>query len=291
MTVTEQIYNADSVWGGFFLPAKMKDSQKKGLRIVFFGSAIGGQLILESLISLEKKYPELLNTVGLVTDDPVDPKAKISLKKRIWNNYSQVESSIIMNKLVSTSLNAGIPCYTGKVKTNYFRKIYSGWNPDVLIMNCFGQKLDEFLYLYPSLGAYNFHPSNLVCHIGIGAQPFQDIMRNGLDTSPIVIHKVTEIIDSGPVVGISPEINIRLPDGKYPDSIVSLLFKMNSITAWMTIDLIFEIIQQKNCNNAGALTAINFDQTIPYSIKQMLLAPATNDLSEQYTLPLHPKLI
>ncbi len=97
------------------------------------------------------------------------------------------------------------------------------------------------------MGAYNFHPSNLACNIGIGAQPFQDIMHNGLDTSPIVIHKVTEIIDAGPVVGISPEINIRLQNGKYPDSIVSLLVKMNSITGWMTMDLIFEIIQQKYC--------------------------------------------
>ncbi len=123
MTVTEKIHNTESVWGGLYLPENMKDPQKKGLRIVFFGSAIGGQLILESLIRLEKKYPNLINIVGLVTDDPVDPGAKISLRKRIWNNYTQEESRVIMNKLVTTSLNAGIPCYTGKVKTNYFRKI------------------------------------------------------------------------------------------------------------------------------------------------------------------------
>ncbi len=290
MTVTEKIHEAESVWGGLYLPENIKDPKKKGLRVVIFGSAIGGQLILESLIRLEKRYPNLLNIVGLATDDPVDPKAKISLKKRIWNNYTQAESSIIMNRLVATSLDAGIPCYTGKVKLNYFRKIFFDWNPDVLIMNCFGQKLDSFLYLYPPLGAYNFHPSNLACNIGIGAQPFQDIMHNGLDTSPIVIHKVTEIIDAGPVVGISPEINIRLLDGKYPDSIVSLLVKMNSITGWMTIDLIFEIIQQKYCKNKGALTSIDFDKKIPDNIKQMLMAPATNDLSEQYELPLHPKI-
>lgn len=290
MTVTNKIYDAESVWGGLYLPENIKDPQRKGLRVVVFGSAFGGQLIFESLIRVEKRYPKLLNLVGLVTDDPVDPRAKISLKKRIWNNYTQAESSVIMNKLVSTSLNAGIPCFTGKVKTDYFRKIYIDWNPDVLIMNCFGQKLDSFLYAYPPLGAYNFHPSNLACNIGIGAQPFQDIMHNGLDTSPIVIHKVTEIIDAGPIVGISPEINIRLQNGKYPDSILSLLVKMNSITGWMTIDLIFEIMQQKYCKHKRAVAAIDFEKKIPDTVKELLLAPATNDLAEEYTLPLHPKI-
>ncbi len=140
-------------------------------------------------------------------------------------------------------------------------------------MNCFGQKLDAFLYDYPSLGAFNFHPSNLACSIGIGAQPFQEIMHRGLDTSPIVIHKVTEIIDAGPVVGISPEINIRLPDGSFPLSIISLLMKMNSICGWMTIDLLLEILDWKSSKEKGTLTAIDFNKKIPDAIKLQLLEP------------------
>ncbi|MEI7500467.1 MAG: hypothetical protein WCK84_08440 [Bacteroidota bacterium] len=268
----------------------MKVRHKKGLRVVVFGSAIGGQLVLDSLIRFEQKYPDLLTIVGMVTDDPIDLKARISLKKRIWNNYSPGKSAELMNMIITTSLKAGIPCFTGKVKTDYFRKIFSSWNPEVLIMNCFGQKLDAFLYDYPSLGAFNFHPSNLACSIGIGAQPFQEIMHRGLDTSPIVIHKVTEIIDAGPVVGISPEINIRLPDGSYPLSIISLLMKMNSICGWMTIDLLLEILDWKSSKEKGTLTAIDFNKKIPDAIKLQLLEPVKTDLLEKYELPLHPKL-
>lgn len=290
MTLTGKITNEESIWGGFYKPDSHAVKNKNGIRIVVFGSAAGGQLVLESLIRFEKKYPDLIHLVGVATDDPTDLKARISLKKRIWSNYTPPESKKLMNRIIKTALQAGIPCYTGKVKTDYFRNIYSSWNPDVLIMNCFGQKLDAFLYDYPGMGAYNFHPSNLACNIGVGAQPFQEIMHHGFNTTPITLHKVTEIIDAGPVVGISPEINIRLKEGGYPDSLIPLIVKINSITAWMTIDLILEIIDRKAGKMNGAVTAVNYDLKIPQTIKERLLKPATNDLSETYILPLHPKL-
>ncbi len=290
MTLPGKISDAESVWGGFYTPEKVRDRHKDALRLVVFGSAIGGELILKSLIRFEQLYPEKLSIVGLITDDPTDPKAKISLKKRIWSNYTHAEAKELMNSIIHTALSAGIFCYTGKVKTDYFRRIYSAWDPEVLIMNCFGQKLDAFLYHYPSLGAFNFHPSNLACHIGVGAQPFQEIMHHGLDTSPIVIHKVTEIIDAGPVVGISPEMNIRLKDGRYPSSILSLLAKINSISGWMTIDLLLEILERKSRGEKEVLTDIDFDRKIPDFIKQKLSEPVVEDLSESYDLPLHPKI-
>jgi hypothetical protein len=291
MTSSGKTINAESIWGGYYIPDNLPIRAKKGLRVVVFGSAIGGQMVLESLIRFELKYPDLLNIVGLATDDPADQKARISLKKRIWSNYTPVEGEEIRNRIIARSLQAGIPCYTGKVKTDYFRQIYFSWNPDLLIMNCFGQRLDGFLYEYPPFGAFNFHPSNLACNIGIGAQPFQELMHQGLNTSPIVIHKVTEIIDGGPVVGISPEINIRLKDGSYPSSIIPLLLKINSISGWMTIDLLLEILARSTDDKKGTLTALDFDKTIPDTIRRQLLEPVSNDVSENYELPLHPKIL
>ena len=246
---------------------------------------------MNSLIRFEQKYPGILNLAGVATDDPVDPNARISLKKRIWNNYTPAESANIMNRMVGSCLNGGVACFTGNVKSDYFRKIFARWDPEVLIMNCFGQKLDAFLYEYPVRGAFNFHPSNLSCNIGIGAQPFQDIMMHGLDTSPMVIHKVTEIIDAGPVIGISPEINIRLQDGSYPLSILTLLEKINSISGWMSTELIVAILDRQHVGSREPLTVVDFDQKIPEAVKLKLLDPATNDLSERYELPLHTKLL
>jgi hypothetical protein len=86
MTSSGKTINAESIWGGYYIPDNLPIRAKKGLRVVVFGSAIGGQMVLESLIRFEHKYPDLVNIVGLATDDPVDPKARISLKKRIWSN-------------------------------------------------------------------------------------------------------------------------------------------------------------------------------------------------------------
>jgi hypothetical protein len=287
----KKMMDNDTVWGGYYLPGKTSQNSAGRLKIVLFGSAIGGQLILESLIRFQMKKPRLINIVGMVTDDPVDPRAKISLKKRIWSNYTPAESELLRDRIITTSLEAGIPCYTGKVKTGFFRKIYREWAPDVLIMNCFGQKLDDVLYNSPPDGAYNFHPSNLTCNIGVGAQPFHDIMRNGLDTSPIVIHKVTEIIDAGPVIGISPEINLRLREGSYPATILPLLYKMNSITGWMSIELLLEILNRKSATGNGIIEHLDFENLIPVNIRQILMTPATDNLNEYYTLPLHPQLL
>jgi hypothetical protein len=290
MPLYEKINNPESVWGELYEPVERKVQSLKGLRVVIFGSATGGERVLNSLVRFEKNYPNLLNIVGVATDDPVDPKARISLKKRIWSNYSSDECRMQLNQIINASMNAGIPCYTGKVKTDYFRRIFTSWNPDVLIMNCFGQKLDAFLYEYPLLGAFNFHPSNLACSIGIGAQPFQEIMLRGLDTTPMVVHVVSEIIDAGPIVGISPEISIRLQDGSYPLSLITLLEKINCISGWMTIDLLLHILEHRSNGFGSDLTTIDFDEKIPEDIKQLLLAPVTNDLCERYELPLHPKL-
>ncbi len=291
MTSSGKIIDAESAWGGYYVPERLPVWAENGLRVVVFGSAIGGQIVLESLIRFKQKYPHLLNIVGLATDDPEDPNARISLKKRIWSNYTPAEREEIRNRIILTSLDAGIPCYTGKVKTDYFRQIFFSWNPELLIMNCFGQRLDGFLYEYPPFGAFNFHPSNLACNIGVGAQPFQELMHQGLNTSPIVIHKVTEIIDGGPVVGISPEINIRLNDGHYPPNIIPLLLKINSISGWMTMDLLLEILARRAQDQMEALNLLDFDKTIPDTVKQQLQEPVSNDVSATYELPLHPKIL
>ena len=71
-------------WGKRLLPAANERHAKcdQGLRILLIGSWTLGFLILETLKVLERGNPTRFNIVGLVTDDPMDPDAKISLKKR-----------------------------------------------------------------------------------------------------------------------------------------------------------------------------------------------------------------
>lgn len=291
MSEFRKIIDPRSLWGELYEPVNPKMSSGNGLRVVLFVSCNCGNIVLEALSRYEQKYPGRLNIVGVVSDDPVDPDARISLKKRIWNQYTPEERSALRQKIIGTSLDFGIPCYTGAVKTDYFRGIFTTWNPEVLIMFCFGQKLDSFLFDYPSRGSYNLHPSDLPKKIGAGTQPFQNAIKNGLKTSPLVIHQVSERIDMGPIVGVSTPVNIRLEDGSNPKSLLTLLEKITSVGGWMCVQLISDIIKMKEKGESGSLNRIDFDKELPEEIKRLLMKPATDDLTEMYTVPPHPALL
>lgn len=282
------IKNNESEWGALYIPINPKKEKKSGLRVVLFVSYDSGNLTLKDLGRFESLFPDKLNIVGVATDDPVDPKAKISIKKRIWSLFDADKHQTIMQRVIDESMKIGIPCYTGAVKTDYFRNLYRKWNPDVLIMNCFGQWLDSFLFTSPRMGSYNFHPSNLPKKIGAGTQPFHETIRNQMTSSPMVIHGVTEIIDMGPIIGVSPAVNICLRDGSYPESLVTLLNKITSVGGWMGVELIQAIIRRKGMEQRGLINPIDFGKIMPESVKRILAQPAVNDFNEKYEIPLHP---
>lgn len=279
--------NEESLWGALYAPVSLKTGSGEGLRIVVFGSTNGGALVIDYLQRFEQISPGVINLVGVATDDPVDPDTKISVSKRIWRYYGKDEMILLRDKVINLSTSGGVPCYTGSVKTAYFREILRQWDPDVIIMCCFGQKVDAYIFNYPAYGMYNFHPSDLASNIGKGAQPFHDTLSNGHTASVMTVHLVNEWIDRGPIIGWSPKINIVKADGAYPESILSLQEKIPSICGWLGIELILEVIRKKLTGAAGPVGIIKFDELIPDSIKQKLMEPANDDLTDMYTLPLH----
>ena len=76
----------DSDWGQLIIPGKHENPNKtkNGLRVVIMASYQTGYLLIKTLIEFEKKHPNKLNIVGLITDDPLSPHARISMKRRIW---------------------------------------------------------------------------------------------------------------------------------------------------------------------------------------------------------------
>ncbi len=282
-----KLVNEESLWGALYAPVNPKAGSEEGLRIAVFGSTNGGALVIDYLQRFEQRNHGAINLVGVATDDPVDPDTKISVNKRIWRYYRTGEMISLRDKVIGLSTGGGVPCYTGSVKTGYFREILKQWDPEVIIMCCFGQKVDPFIFNYPDFGMYNFHPSDLASNVGEGAQPFHDTLDNGHTTSVMTVHLVNEWIDRGPIVGWSPKINIARADGSYPESILSLQEKIPSVCGWLAIELILEILKKKHTGAEGTVGVIHFDELIPESIKQRLLEPANDDLSDMYTLPLH----
>jgi hypothetical protein len=282
----KEIINDASVWGRLFQPIKHKPTDKTGIRVVIFGSTTAGHLVIESLAKYEIKFPGKVNLVGVATDDPVDPGARISVKKRIWNYYDEEARGRLKDLVINSCINLGIPCYTGAVKTPYFRDILKTWDPELIIMCCFGQLVDAFIYNYPHQGMYNFHPSELTRKIGAGARPFDETMRSQRLVSHMSMHKVTEEIDAGPIIGVSPPINICMENGSYPP-ILCLQEKIPSVCGWMAVELIQNILIHREKSERETLHCVNFQKAIPDALKQKLMEPALEDPYADYSLPLH----
>ena len=76
----------DSDWGQLIIPGKHENPNKSndGLKVVIMASYRTGYLLIKTLLEFEKRHPNKLNIVGLITDDPLSDNARISMKRRIW---------------------------------------------------------------------------------------------------------------------------------------------------------------------------------------------------------------
>lgn len=274
-----------SEWGRLYLPATSRPLGS-GMRIALFGSTTAGLLVIENLLHFDAMFPEQLDIMAIATDDTLDPRAKIGIRKRIWKYYSPGEQELLMHRMIAGACHNGIPCYTGAVKNDYFRTLLRAWNPEAIIMCCFGQKVDQYIFEYPVLGMYNFHPSDLASNIGAGAKPFESTIQQGRTTSHMILHRVTETIDAGPIVGISPKINIALQNGKYPRNFLVLQEKIPSVCGWMTYGLIMALMEKKKQGGKGPVVHIDFDRLIPEPIKTMLMKPVVDDPLKINKLPM-----
>jgi len=265
----------DSDWGQLIIPGKHENPSKtnQGLKIVIMAGYRTGLLLIKTLIEIEKKHPDKLNIVGLITDDPLSPHARISMKRRIWRLFDDNQKLTIEDAVIETALSYGITCYTGAVKTTYARKLIHHWNPDVIEVLFFGQIIDEPIIKQPEYGIYNFHPADLAHHHGAGPQPFQDLINRDAHTSKFTIHQLTTQLDLGGVVGQSPKINVRNEDGTIPNNILILEDKMIEPMDTMAVVLTHKLIKLKENNSQTIINQIDFSNYFTKEQKKLLMKP------------------
>jgi methionyl-tRNA formyltransferase len=87
-------------------------------------------------------------------------------------------------------------------------KMISGYVPDILLVFGFNWRLPGEVLGVPRLGALNIHPAPLPKYRG--PSPVLWAIRNGDPYLGLTVHRMTERIDSGPV--LSQITNILLPD-------------------------------------------------------------------------------
>lgn len=280
----------DTRWGGLIQPAPSENPDKTndGLRIVLFGSWEFGYLVLETLKEYERRFPGKLNLVGLVTDDPLNPDAKISLKKRIWSVLNIPFRVFDETFTIESGLSHGIPVYTGEIKIESFSRTMEQWNPDVILVCVFGQIINSFIINLPSYGIYNFHPSDLTKNQGAGPAPYEDLVTRNAGTTVWSVHHVSEVIDDGHVVGLSPPVNVRNTKGILPGNSLVVYQKLAEALTPLTIFLIEELNRRFEKNIPIPIDHIDFNSLFSHEVKQKLMQPIIPDIPVE-TLPIPDK--
>jgi hypothetical protein len=264
---------AGARWGGLLEPAPDENPEKtgEGLRVVLFGSWEFGYLALETLKKYESRFPGEVNLVGFVTDDPLNPDAKISLKKRIWGLLDMPERVIDETTIIESALSHGTPVYNGEIKSDPFRRLLQQWNPDVIFVCVFGQVIDRFIADLPPYGIYNFHPSELARHYGAGPAPYDDLAARRAETTVWTVHHVSEELDSGHIVGQSPPICVLNGEGNLPGDPFLVYNKIAEPLSPMVFIMTREIQQKHQLNETGSLTSVNFSDAYPEEIREKLM--------------------
>ena len=269
----------DTRWGGLIEPDPTENPDKtdEGLRVALFGSWDFGFLVLETLKEFENKYPTQINLVGLVTDDPLNPNAKISVKKRIWNLLDMPHRVIDETFIIGSGLNHGIPVYLGEVKVGSFHDILKKWNPDVILVCVFGQIIDSFTINLPRYGIYNIHPSDLSQHQGAGPAPYEDLANRRAETGVWSILHVSEEVDGGEVVGKSPPVKVLDENGELPANPIVVYHKLAEVLSPMTFFFMKELVRNFELHKPGWIDQIDFENLIPENIKNKIMKPITKD--------------
>lgn len=273
----------DTRWGGLVRPdpSEVPDSPRGGLRVVLFASWEFGYLVLETLKEYARRFPGRLDLAGLATDDPLNPDAKISFKKRVWGLLDLPHRVVDETCLIEAGLSCGMPVYTGEVKTESFRGLLRSWNPDAVLVCVFGQILDSRIIDLPPYGIYNFHPSDLARGHGAGPAPYDDLAARRAATSLWSVHRVTEGVDSGPIVGQSPPVNVLDGRGALPADPLVVYEKLAEVLSPLAFLLVDGLCRRRARGEPGPIGPIDFAGLIPQTLKDRLLRPVADDLPSQ----------
>jgi folate-dependent phosphoribosylglycinamide formyltransferase PurN len=264
-----------SRWGELILPAaeEARDRTAAGLRVLAVTSFFFGTEVLGALLDYERTHGERLRLVAVATDDAVNADAKIGLRKRIWKHYAQSERVAIEVATIEMALRSGVPVYTGEFKIDWFYRQLATWRPDVIIVCACGQIFNAGILEVPRNGVYNFHPSDLAHGHGAGAQPYEDIVARNDPRTCWTVHRMTEAVDAGPIVGQSPDIMVADAEGRIPQDPKRFYEKLKGVVGPMVSILIEELIRLHEGGQDGPLRPIDFGARLPESVRARLKEP------------------
>ena len=267
-------------WGVLLEPPGARRLPQDGLRVMLFGSFWIGHAALRAALAYQRRFPDFAQLVGMATDDPITPHARISLEKRAWGLMPPEQRLQVELDLVGRALRAEIPVYTGEVKTPGFRRLLAEWRPDAIITCGFGQVLDRAILDAVSYGAYNCHPTDLAAGHGAGPAPWDDTTARGVHHTKWSVHQMTEVVDAGLVIGQTPPINVGDRRGRLLPDNRAFFYKVVPAVGWMVVRLIDTLAQRKAAALRGPLTELDLDAAAPVVLRHRLDTPIAADWAD-----------
>ncbi len=195
-------------------PIAIGSVQRRGIKIIFFGSPDYAQ---STLTALKKNF----NVVAVVTQED----------KPQGRNKEMVQTPI-----KKTALDCGIPAIDMK-DTDLLAQEIKKYSPDMGVVFSFGKILPQkILELFP-MGILNIHPSLLPKYRG--PSPVQGAILNGDEVSGVSIMLLDEKMDSGPIFA---QKKIKIQNNEMAES---LLRRLSEEGAKLLIKTIPQYISQK----------------------------------------------
>ncbi|MDQ8727242.1 formyltransferase family protein [Bradyrhizobium sp. LHD-71] len=270
---------SESRWGELILPApdERPPHGAAGLRIVLFASFEFGYMVLEAVRAYAREFSDRVQLVGLVTDDPVNPTAHIGLKKRVWRYMDRDEILGIETAVADRALKEGMPAYTGEIKIVGFHELLASWRPDAIISCVFGQVIDASIINRPAYGIYNFHPSDLAHGFGAGPGPAEDLITRHATSTVWTVHQVTEGVDAGPIVAVSPPINVLDQSGTLPTNPLVLYDKLLEPVGCLAVCLVDALAKRFAAGTPGKLDTLDVETAIPADVRVRMQEPIRAD--------------
>ncbi|MBX9701868.1 MAG: hypothetical protein K2X74_20700, partial [Acetobacteraceae bacterium] len=209
--------------------------------------------------------------------DPISPRARISLRKRAWGLMTEEERLAVKLGLLGTALDAGVPVYTGEIKTAGFRRQLAAWRPHAIITCGFGQILDRGILETVPYGAYNCHPTDLANGHGAGPAPWDDMRVRGVCHTKWSVHQMTEVVDAGPVIGQTPPIRVGDAEGRLPEDRRSFFYKVLPPIGWMVMRVLDALVRRRAAGLTGPIDRVDLDGAMPPGLRARLEQPVAPD--------------
>jgi methionyl-tRNA formyltransferase len=177
------------------------------LRILFFG--MQGAFSTPSLQALLNSNIDVCAVVVPVTPIPGRSQQAIQQRKQPHGKHISLPLVSQSPSIIDIAWKQNIPVWeVSRLSDVNAYEMLAAYEPDILCVACFSQRIPRSILDLPRLGCLNVHPSLLPAHRG--PVPLFWIFRNGEATTGVTIHYLAETMDTGDILA---QQTIPVPEG------------------------------------------------------------------------------